>query len=419
MPLINKIKIAEEAEKVRESKKLSLRKELQTLDKADEIGLYYGFQPVDTPTIPKNDPNLAKLVKEIEPIHRENFDPENLNCLSCLEEKVAIIQKYVDENLGTFSQPIMIYYHGPILQKGEKRKATKEKNYGFEIVGTEKSIAEATLIKTAVAILNEEGFQNLFVEINSIGDKDSNARWSRELTNYYRKHLNLLPAECKQALKKDPLEVFACTHEKCLSLKEQAPKSLSFLTEKSRRYFKEILEYLEMMEIPYRINNGLIGKRFCSETIFEIKSEETVLPLAIGLRYDAVSKRLGFKKELPAVGVKLVFKTLLPEKAKKLQAVKTLKKPKFYFIQLGFDAKLKSLQVVEILRQAKISLFQSLSKDKFTAQMATAENLKIPYVIIMGQKEAMENSVIVRHMVTRSQDTIAITDLPKYLEKIK
>jgi histidyl-tRNA synthetase len=96
-----------------------------------------------------------------------------------------------------------------------------------------------------------------------------------------------------------------------------------------------------------------------------------------------------------------------------------LKKPKMYFIQLGFDAKLKSLSVIEILRKAHIPIAQSLSKDSLGTQLAMAEKAGTPYTIIFGQKEAMEESVIVRNMANRSQETVKIKHLLEYLKEIK
>ncbi len=56
---------------------------------------------------------------------------------------------------------------------------------------------------------------------------------------------------------------------------------------------------------------------------------------------------------------------------------------------------MKSLNVIEILRKAHIPVMQALSKDSLSAQLAVAEKAGVPYTIIFGQKEAMENSVIV------------------------
>jgi len=389
------------------------RKSLQQLLRTDEIALYYGFTPIETPATGKLDPLANKFLKELHATMKEKDQAEKSTAFNhCLEEECALLYTYENSNLIKLPQPVMLSYesapHG-------KRKP-HERNFNVHVVGASKSIAEATIIKTALVILAEEGYTDLSVEINSLGDKDSAAKFMRELTTYYRKHLSSLPAECKQTLKRDPLELLLCKHEKCMELAAEAPKSISFLTEKGRTHFKEVLEYLETLEIPYSINNSLVGKRAAVETVFEIH-DGTGKTLGTGMRYDALSKRIGLKKEVPAVGMQLVFQA--KEQAKIKKTAHFVRKPKFYFIQLGFDAKLKSLKVIEMLRQAKVPLFQSLSKDKLIGQMTVAENLKIPYTIIMGQKEAMENTVIVRNMISRSQETIRIDELPAYLENTK
>jgi histidyl-tRNA synthetase len=63
----------------------------------------------------------------------------------------------------------------------------------LDVLGSEKSIVDALVIKTAITILEEAGAKNLTVDINSIGDKDCRNSYVRELTNYYKKHLDKLP----------------------------------------------------------------------------------------------------------------------------------------------------------------------------------------------------------------------------------
>ena len=94
------------------------------------------------------------------------------------------------------------------------------------------------------------------------------------------------------------------------------------------------------------------------------------------------------------------------------------RKPKFYFIRLGFEARLRSLIIVEMLRQAHIPVYQSLGKEQLADQMELAEQLDIPYSIIMGHKEALEKSVIVRNMDNRSQSIIPINELTQYLKTL-
>ena len=90
-----------------------------------------------------------------------------------------------------------------------------------------------------------------------------------------------------------------------------------------------------------------------------------------------------------------------------------------YFIQVGSDARLKSLNIIEILRKAHVPIMQSISKDSLGSQLAVAEKTGAPYVMIFGQMEAVHDTVIVRNMETRSQETVAITELASYLKHLK
>ena len=80
---------------------------------------------------------------------------------------------------------------------------------------------------------------------------------------------------------------------------------------------------------------------------------------------------------------------------------------------------MKSLNIIEALRKDHIPIAQSISKDSLASQLAIAEKLAIPYALIFGVKEAIENSVIVRDMSNRSQDTVKISKLVEYLKDLK
>ena len=143
------------------------------------------------------------------------------------------------------------------------------------------------------------------------------------------------------------------------------------------------------------------------------------MALGGGGRYDYLAKTLGSKKEVPAVGASLGVDRIIAAAGYNRPTPRIIKKPKVFFIQLGFEAKLKSFPVIEILRAAKIPLVQTISKDSLSAQLAQAEKLAVPYSIILGQKEALEGTVIVRNMDNRSQDTIRVDKLADYIRAIK
>lgn len=391
------------------------------IEKAKSIARFYGFAELPHIEITKEDLHLSKRFTEshLKSIHPWKSDKDRFG--GFLEEKISLIRNFSEKTFSSMPQPVMGFYEGPIKGNPHMGKRVGEETFNLEVVGSSKSVVDATVIETAFVLLKDRyPGENFYVEINSIGDKESTSRFTRELQNYCNKEGGKMSKSCRKFLKKDLFSLFCCKHNTCKEVQEMAPKPMSFLSEASRTHFKEVLEYIESIKIPYEINHHLIGSRsFCNETIFEIKTkngdEETIY--AIGERYNGLARKVWGKKDIPAIGISLLMHPhfVLRRKVQKEKSKET----KFYFIQFGFDAKLKSLPLIEILRKADIGVEQSLSKDKLTIQLASAEKMNVPYVLIMGQKEAMENSVVVRNMNNRSQETVLIDDLVKYLKKLK
>jgi histidyl-tRNA synthetase len=392
----------------------------RVITKGLEVALYYGFSPRPAPKISRDDIDKARKIQSAEPIWKVAGDDGSCFLCESPEEKIAILRTFEEEKMAEWPQPVMLAFEGPLRGGRGEKYSPKEFHLDLEIIGTNKTIAEAILAKTAYEILREEGFTDLYLDVNSVGDRDSMARFGREIVTYYKKHAHELSPKCREAIKKDPVGL-SCSDERCNMLHVQAPQPLAHLSEPSREHFREVLEYLESTNLPYRINPNLLGDRaICTHTIFEIKSlsaeGKDTPPLAFGVRYNGLAKKIGFKKDVPAVGVSIVFKKTNDHGRR---APVLLRKPKVFFIQLGFEAKLKSLTVIEALRQANIPIVQSLPKDKLGAQLSAAETMQIPYTIIFGQKEALDGTVIIRNMTNRSQDIVRIGELPTYLKKVR
>lgn len=387
--------------------------EIKNIDQTTEAAIYYGFMPIEIPKIDKEDHERVKTLKDGEPLTKigSNDKIDNL-----AEERAALLRNYFNTNLINYPQPVMLAYNGFIVDGKEKNQG-KTRRLSLKIIGSSKSISEAIIIKTTMAILEDNDYKDLYVEINSIGDRESYSKFVRELTAYFRKNLNQMPAHCRQSFKKDPALPLLCHEEKCLILNEEAPKAINFLSDESRKHFTEVLEYLEGLNIPYKINDYLLpDRRYATGPVFEIKQRSETssdTSLAIGFRSDDLAKKLGFKKDAPVVGIKINFKC----NSEKRHTPK-IKRSSVFFIQLGDEAKHKSLKVIDILRQENIYINHSLGRDKIGAQMAMADRSKTPYILIMGKKEAMDNTIMIRAVATRAQETIAISDLAKHLEKL-
>ncbi len=371
----------------------------------DKIAKFYGFLPIEPLIVEKQDAEYTK-----------KFDQTSHPI-----EKATLLRMYFEDKMMSLPQPNMFYcerpFHGSKEFTGESKKPSRLEGSLISL-GSTKNICECLSIQTAISILKSIGYKNLEVEINSIGDKDSANEFQKNLTVFVRKNLNSFPASLRKLVRKDLFKILKEQPEGWEEFQAECPKSIDFLSESSRTHFKEILEFLEVMDIPYQINHTLVGDTdIGSETIFSIKNKNGSLPadrqeLAYGFRFNRLAKKMGHRKDLLCNILNISAK--LKKKLKKVKIKQT--KPQFYLVQFGPEAKLKSFLVLEELHKAGVSVLHLIAKDKLGGQIMMAEKSDASYIILIGQKEALENSVIIRDTATRSQEIIPI---PKLATRVK
>ncbi len=138
--------------------------------------------------------------------------------------------------------------------------------------------------------------------------------------------------------------------------------------------------------------------------------------MAGGGRYDHLAKMIS-KKDVSGVGCAIGMDRITEIVKRQNHLAEKEKPSKTFFIQLGEAAKQRSLNILESLRKARITVSHSLSKDSLKGQLKMAAKLKIPFALIYGQKEALDDTIIVRDMEMSSQETVPLSQLIDYLRK--
>ena len=390
---------------------------LSEYDQAAETARYYNFAAIETPRLTKDVLQKIRLLKDEDIPCKSGSVSEDMLLSSHLEGR-AIMLELFSGDWQKLSKPISVFYELPIKKPGGKKRLPRIGQYALDIIGSEQSISDAAIIQTVKSILEDEGYKGLTFAINCVGEREVVSRFEKELTAYFRKNIHLLTPDQQQLFKDSVFSLLQCAKETAeyIALREEAPKAMSFLSEEERNYFKEVLEYLERLNIPYEIDGFLMENRHYSTHIsFQVRDEKGTL-LGTGSRYSGLARKLGSRKEIPAIGATLYYRLLKPRAKIKEKSFPTRQ---FYFMQLGLEAKLKCLSVIEMLRKKRIPLTYMLTRDKASSQLGLADTLKLPYVLIMGQKEAHENTIAVRDNSTRSQKTIFFDEIPSHLLSIK
>lgn len=326
------------------------------------------------------------------------------------------MQNLCDSKLHEIAEPLLFYTIEQVPRTGEAAVS-------FQIFNVDKSIAEAILIQTTRALTRDLGHENHSVRINSIGDRESSGRYIRELTNYLRKRMDDMPEATRELMKEHVLTALAHLIEKEHELAYKSPSPLEYLSDQSRKHFREIVEFLDMSNTPYEIDSKLMGHHECySDALFAIDllDEEGVRlenpELMIrGGRYNEFVFR-NTKQQTSAVGAVAILKDKkAPARSPRAQT----QTPSVYVVQLGFGPKIKTLMLIEELRKAGIQVYQNLASDSLSTQLRDAEAKNVKYSVIIGQKEFVDGTVILRDMQGRNQEYISIDSIVARLKRAK
>ena len=403
------------------------------LENAIRIAEYYGFAPLETlPRNPQNSGTANKrgvlpLSKVESAIAFARRDERTLlsgarKCMSCLP---ALVNLPSASATGPFAPP----HSGTLLAWRTLTSTTGIPSVSFElhIVGTTSAIAEALLIVAGNAIAEEAGIKERALSINNIGSLDSSNRFVRDVGLYLRKHIESISPTLRPRAAVDPLGTLVQLIERGHPATPRAPQAMEYLTEEERRKFWELLEYLEVFGLPYELDAHILGSRDCwSHSLFEISTTDSEtgasIPIAFGGRYDPIASRFA---RTPSSATMISITCEVRGKTRPIRkknsngaGVKSDDaQPAVYFAHLGSEARRRVLGVLENLRRASIPVHQGIWYERVAEQMAAARTLAVPYILIMGHKEAVEGTILVREVATNSQDAIPLPELPNYLKR--
>ena len=387
---------------------------------------FYGFRKIDTPILEETELFSKGIGLATDIVKKEMYSLKTKggDYLSLRPEGTApVVRAYIENGMQNWPQPVKLWYFGPFFryEKPQSERYRQFWQFGFEVLGEKNPVVDAQIIQLFYVILKELKLKDLIININSIGCNQCRPYYKKLLTSYFKSRESSLCGDCKKRLHENVLRILDCKEEKCQPIKVGAPQTLDHLCDECKLHFKEVLEFLDETEIPYNLDPYLVrGLDYYTKTVFEVfyQNKEQGAPqvaLGGGGRYDRLVKLSG-GKDIAACGMAGGVERIM--NLMKSQDVKISKgnKEQIFLAQLGNLAKRKSLKLLGDFRKAKIKISESFGKDSLKAQLSRSNRLGLKYTLILGQKEALEDSIIIRNMKTGKQETIK---LDKVVETIK
>ncbi len=397
-------------------------------DVAKEMLGFYGFGKINTPVL-----ETTELFSKI-----SSKDADIIKKKICFVQikgvgEVILRQKGIISMAGFFIRNEMFKLPKPVklwhfesffCRKNVKTGGLKQTHQlGCGIFGEIGPVIDAQIIQIFYYILDRLKFKNLIIEINSIGCRQCKPNYRKVLIAYLKKNQMFLCSNCKRNFQKSPISVLMCKNKECLEIIKKAPQIIDLLCSECNTHFKELLEFLDELELPYSLNPFLAREpSYYTKTVFEIfenKPEGDVFTkniLAEGGRQDYLIKILR-GKDIPICRATLDVEKIAPLIKEKAIKHSNIPAKKVFLAQLGILAKRKSLKLFQKFEEAKIPLVESFKCDSLETQLKSADYVKATYTLILGQKEALEGTIIIRDMKTGKQKTVLADNVVDEIKK--
>lgn len=366
-------------------------------------------------------------VRRLSQIMTENSQEEDTKTMVLRPEYTAgVARAYLENGMGILPQPVKLWYYGPAFryERPQSGRFRIHNQFGLEVIGDNDPLTDASVILLAFQILKNIGIRNkIKLDINSIGCASCRSKMKKKIVEYFQGFLENLCNDCNRRFVENPLRIFDCKEAKCQKIISQAPQLIDLLCDPCKKHFKEVLENLDNLQIPYNLNPRLVrGLDYYSRTVFEIYVENTNdqnLTILAGGRYDGLIETLG-GPSVPAVGWAFGAERMINAVKSLDISIPSEKMSDICLIHVGDKAKKITLSLLVDLFENGFNVTNILGKESLKAQLRSASKMGAKICLIIGQREYIDKTVIFKDMDNGTQETLSQKKLIDFLkEKLK
>ncbi|MEX0649881.1 MAG: histidine--tRNA ligase [Candidatus Andersenbacteria bacterium] len=339
------------------------------------------------------------------------------------EGTASMVRAYIEHGMRSWPRPVKVFTIGPFFRY-ERPQAGRLRQFhqvDMEVFGSAAPITDVEVIYILHLLFRQLGLEDYVVHLNTLGVPKERKEYIKLLKDHYRRNKTKMCRDCKVRLTTNPLRLLDCKEEKCQQLANTAPRLLDHISEESKKHFDYVMNTLEQLQVPFQVTPGLVrGLDYYTHTVFEfvpkVVDGQAHATFASGGRYDLLVKELG-GRETSAVGAAIGIERVVERIKEEGIELTVTDQPRIYIAQLGDQAKVVALQIMKELREADIPFAESIDRDGMQAQLKMADRLKVDWALILGQKEVIDSTVILRNMESGMQEVVDREKLVSELQR--
>lgn len=383
----------------------------------------YGYAEIKTPVFEytgvfqKENDTSDMVTKEM-----YTFSPNGKDSLTLRPEGTAgVIRSFVENKMyGNLELPVKLGYIEEMFrherpQKGRQRQFTQ---MGIECIGDKDPLIDAEVIALGYFYIKTLGLESVKVLINSLGDNESRLNYKNELIEYFKPHKNELCFDCQNRLEKNSLRILDCKIDSGSAVVAGAPKMR--LSSESEKYFEQVKHYLDVMNIPYEVDDRLVrGLDYYTDTVFEVVSTNEAsgsqATIFGGGRYDNLVEEMG-GPSISGIGFAIGMERLMILcDAEEIFDIKN--SIDAYVVNLN-ETKDYALGIAEELRNNSFTCEMDYYGRSLKAQFKSSERKNARFILIVGDDEIKDNVVTLKDTLTKAQETVKRDELVDRMDQL-
>ena len=385
----------------------------------------YGYEEIRPPLIERTELFRRSIGEVTDIVEKEmyTFDDRNGESLTLRPECTASVVRAAIEH-GLLRTPGQrVWTMGPMFrhERPQKGRYRQFHQIDVEILGIAAPSAEAELIVMTRRLWKALGLSGLELELNSLGNRDVQARYRARLVEYFSARAPALDDDSRRRLRTNPLRILDSKDPSMQSLIEEAPRIIDALDGEARAHLDRLLAMLDEAGVEYRLNPRLVrGLDYYTGTVFEWTTGDLGAQNAVcgGGRYDNLVAEIGGPAS-PAIGFAIGLERLVA--LLELQRVELpVVVPHAYLAAVGAGASVLAHAVAERLRDAvpELRLVVDAADGSFKAKLRRADRSGARIALLLGEEEARGGRIAVKDLRSRgSQSTVAIEELAGHVSR--
>lgn len=381
----------------------------------------FGFKEIRIPIMERTELFARSIGEDTDIVEKEMYTfPDRKGSLITLrpEATASVCRSYIQHKLYS-KDPVQKYFTiGPMFRRERPQKGRYRQFYQInaEIFGVDSPLVDVELIFLLVTLFSRLSVSDVEAHINSLGCPECRPKFKSVLSDFLTSSTENLCSDCIRRKDRNPLRVLDCKVPACREAMAHSPSILDYLCPECSQHFETVKTTLETIKVPFKVDKRLVrGLDYYTRTTFEIQTGSLGAQSAVagGGRYDGLVKALG-GPDTPATGFAIGFDRLA--EITELNRNDFIKTPDIFLAALGEKSLSLAFEWKSTLCLNGIKTEMDFGDKKLKSQMKRADRLGAKHVLIVGDNEIKQGSVILRNMTTKEQVSIPIESV---VENIK